>query len=111
MALNGQNLNFLRQMIYLPGLNPNVDIKYLGFFRRKPRGFSNGHYLQVNPQKFYGNPTIGRRIMTAYCGCFFVYFTIIAIQQNKRDRWWFRGPHTPQFFPDEYLKELGRYKE
>lgn len=68
-----QNLNWIRDSLYMPHLPKSHDITFLGLYRRKPRGFSNGHYLQVNPQKFTHSKLARNNFVAFYFGVCFIF--------------------------------------
>jgi hypothetical protein len=105
------NINHIRDLIHLPGLHPEANITSIHFSRRKPKGFSNGHYLQFNPQAFKYNPTFKRRYFTLYVGGFFFFNGIFAMQQYRRGKWFFGERYTPPLFNDEYLARINRVKK
>eukprot|EP00461_Guttulinopsis_vulgaris_P001087 UN01087 len=100
------NLNWVRNYMYMPFLPQDKNITFVGFYRRKPRGFSNGHYLQCNPAAFSRSATARRNYVAVYAGCFAVYGGLFAYAQYQKSKWWW-FPYTPQYFSQEDLKEMG----
>jgi hypothetical protein len=102
------NINPIKELIHFPYLHPEADITAVHFNRRKPKGFSNGHYLQFNPQAFAHNRTFARRYFTFYLGGFFAFNGLFAMQQYRRGKWFFGERYVPPFFNDKYLERIGR---
>lgn len=102
------NINVIKEMVHFPGLHPEADIHAVHFNRRKPKGFSNGHYLQFNPQTYTTNPSFARRYFALYIGGFFAFNGVFAMQQYRKGKWWFGERYVPPFFTDKYLERIGR---
>lgn len=102
------NINYIRNFMHLPGIHPEANITAMHLNRRKPKGFSNGHYLQFNPQAFVTNPVFRRRYFTFYLGGFLAFNAIFALQQYRKGKWFFGERYVPPFFNDKYLERIGR---
>eukprot|EP00933_Yihiella_yeosuensis_P056897 TRINITY_DN56352_c0_g1_i1.p2 TRINITY_DN56352_c0_g1~~TRINITY_DN56352_c0_g1_i1.p2 ORF type:complete len:102 (+),score=4.46 TRINITY_DN56352_c0_g1_i1:22-327(+) len=70
--------------VYFPGLPKDSVVTRIAFFRRKPKGFSNGHYLMTNP---LSAPRMGRRLVGAYFGVYCFFWGVICHHQHKVGKW------------------------